>query len=110
MFKKVSINIPAYWTTLFLGGNPISHIININPYIGKSKSYGAHAYLLHKCHYNSIIEWSENPTCAIDVFYAENLHNLPSSFLCSPRLCGQSPGHSDIEDREVDHSETMGGI
>jgi GR25 family glycosyltransferase involved in LPS biosynthesis len=97
--------IPNEWNMLYLGGNHLSHLTQINPIIAKiNKTYTTGAYGITKKMAEVVLKKIEKfgVTCQIDVMYSE--FHKDGCYTYNPKIAYQRPGYSDIQQGIQDYT------
>jgi GR25 family glycosyltransferase involved in LPS biosynthesis len=97
--------LPDNWDMFYAGGN---HLKSFNPFshhlVKLNGTLTTHAYGIHSRFYDTIINTIEASfNEVIDVYYFI-LHANSSSYCTNPKIAFQTPGYSDLENREVNYT------
>lgn len=93
------------WDMLFLGANLQAPGYRQSANLIKlTKSWCAHAYIVHNKFYSTILELPD--TCPIDVHYA-NLMLSSNIYMCTPLVAYQLPSHSDLQNGFRDYNQAI---
>ena len=99
-------NLPDDWDMVYFGGNTNyeDSLVSVNAYLNKS-SYvlTTHAYGINLRYAKKIVKSVEKLDDIIDCIYAK-LHKENKIYISKQKLCFQSEGYSDIEEKIVNYN------
>lgn len=104
--------LPNDWDFVYFGGNhnTYSGLINLNRVNDKIikvyNTYAAHCVLIHKRMFKIIIEELKKFNYQSDVVYQKLQHNH-NFYSFSPLIATQSPGFSNIQNKNVDYTSLI---
>jgi GR25 family glycosyltransferase involved in LPS biosynthesis len=103
--QSVKQLLPLEWDILFLGANLQAPVQKVSDCLVRlTKSWCAHAYIVHSRFYSRILELPDN--YPIDVHYA-NLMSTNNMYMCNPIVAYQVPSHSDLQNGFRDYNEAI---
>ena len=111
-FKLFMDDVPEDWDMLYLGGNHQAAPKQIKNQVHQVWVFSTHAYAIKDTLYDHILDTLAPKDEPIDVSYQRSIHDSSKwkTYGCHPQIAGQEVGHSDVEDRSVDHRPVLGDI
>lgn len=100
-------DVPADWDMIYLGGNDIKPVIEINKHVSKlTCTLTTHAYLVRNTIFDRLINLVSPAEKQIDLYYAD-LHSQINAYGFRPKLAWQAQGYSDIQNNSMDYSNLL---
>lgn len=98
MFDDKIKQVPSDWDFIYLGGNHIGNLTQINNDVFKmSHSYAIHAIGIKNTMFYSILETLKKEEKQVDVYYAMMMQ-FCNAYVIKPHLSYQKDGYSYIQD------------